>query len=389
MTQTIEADRAQRPAVERKRLVLRSEIETELDLILNRHSRSAQAYGPEFTQLWALIARHLRGGKLLRPVLMLETYDAINRETQASSGNLVSSDDAENTAALVPRAEVVRVAAAIEMLHYAFLLHDDVIDGDTLRRGHSNLIGDLANQTSAEHAACRATHWASTGGILAGDLLLSAVHQIFARVSVPADMRIQLLDLLEHTIIETTAGEFVDVGLGDGVITPDLSTVLAMTTQKTACYSFEMPLRAAAILAGAPEYVEGALSTIGSHLGLAYQLQDDVLSTFGDAEIHGKDAFSDLREGKQTAIICFARMTSAWPSIEPMFGDPELSAEKATQIRDLLSRCGAEKFVLGLIGEQLTAFYEVLADGAGSAKIPAEVRVVLLDLVSRIEGRQS
>ncbi|MFC7766509.1 polyprenyl synthetase family protein [Leucobacter soli] len=225
------------------------------------------------------------------------------------------------------------------------------------------------------------------GGILAGDLMLSCAHQLFARADLPVEQRIRLLDLLEHTVFETTAGEFVDVGLSDGLIGPDLATVLAMTGRKTATYSFELPLRAAAILAGASLELEQRLREAGWYLGLAYQLQDDLLSTFGDAEVHGKDAFSDLREGKQTAIVCFARLCGEWSGIETELSEAAYSIAAAQSVRRRLRACGAEAFVQNLVSDQMTAFRNLLANE--SEIIPDGVQRVLLALQARLDGRAS
>lgn len=372
-------------AVQRDRSAqVRESVEQEISTLFARHSATARAYGSDFLHLWSLAADHMQGGKLVRPLLLLKAHDALTRGSEEGLDKGIGHGADGHL-----RDEALTIAAGVELLHYSFLLHDDVIDGDVVRRGRANLIGELAT-TSADHAGDDgAEHWAHTGAILMGDLLLSATHQLFARLDVPQRIRTRLLDLLEHTIVETTAGEYADVGLSHGVITPDLSTVLTMTTRKTATYTFELPLRAAAILAGGSQELEGALSVAGSHLGLAYQLQDDLLSTFGNSEVHGKDPYSDLREGKQTAIVCFARMTSAWPSLEPNFGDPHLSTETAEQMRALLIDCGAQRFVEGLIQEQLTAFYEVLAGGSTGEAIPGPLRTVLLDVATRLEDRQS
>lgn len=365
---------------------LRSEVEEELRALFSRSIVTAAAYGPDFSRLWSLAAEHAQGGKLMRPLLLLETYDALlsSQETAASAGaSRLPARGAQD------RSEAIRIAAAVEALHYAFLLHDDVIDGDFFRRGHPNLIGELAATVRDEARPGGIRHWAQTGGILAGNLLLSSAHQFFARAKIPAGPRSRLLDLLEHTVFETTAGEFTDVGLSDGVVDSDLSTVLTMTSRKTTGYSFGLPLRAAVILAGGSADLERRLSAAGSHLGLAYQLQDDLLSTFGDPAVHGKDPYSDLREGKQTAVVCFARMSGSWPRMEADFGDPDLSPERAEHLRECLRDCGAEDFVLRLVQEQLTAFAEVLADDGEPGWIPAEVRGVLLDLVARLDGRRS
>ncbi|MBT2585153.1 polyprenyl synthetase family protein [Arthrobacter sp. ISL-95] len=366
----------------RSRTDLCTAIEDELSGLIGKRASAATTYGPDFARLWALAGQNVLGGKFVRPLLLMETYDALQQTHedqqahQAHHGNSSTETRQRETA--------ISIAAAIELLHYAFLLHDDVIDGDLVRRRHPNLIGSLLAEAGENSRAGSGLHWAQTGGILMGDMLLAATHQSFARADLPHELRLRLLDLLEHTINETVAGEQLDVGLGDGVIAPDLQTILVMCGYKTATYTFELPLRAAATLAGADFAVENALATAGRHLGLAFQLQDDLLSTFGDPRRHGKDPFSDLREGKETAIIAHARTTIAWPDIEPFFGKPELSVGDGEHVRRYLTDCGAEAFVQGLIEEQLQAVNNQL-----TGTIPASVRNVMLDFAGQLEGRQS
>ncbi len=353
---------------------LQEDMGTRVEEVLRRrfilHREHAEVYGTEFAALWRAAADHALGGKLVRPRLLLDIHRALAPE--------IGSE---------PTAAAVDVATHIEMLHYAFLLHDDVIDGDLTRRRRPNLIGTLASGQGRSDEA--GLHWARSSAILMGDLLLTAAVLGFARADVPSDIRSRLLDLIEQTIVETVAGEHTDVALSHGIIAPDLSTVLNMSVYKTATYSFALPLRAAALLAGASPSAEETMTTVGRHIGLAYQLQDDLLCVFGDHRTHGKDAFSDLREGKETAIIAFARTTSAWPSIEPRFGAPDLSVDAATDLRDRLQECGAERFVVGLIGDQLDAVYTLLADAERVGDISADAARSILVTTSRLEGRQA
>ncbi|WP_091226282.1 polyprenyl synthetase family protein [Microbacterium sp. 3J1] len=335
------------------------------------HSESAEAYGAEFASLWRAAADHALGGKLVRPRLLLDIHRALAPD-----------------AGTEPTAAAVDVATHIELLHYAFLLHDDVIDGDLTRRRRPNLIGALAAAslgTSEEDSL----HWARSSAILMGDLLLSAAVLGFARADIPHQARIGLLDLIEQAIIETVAGEHTDVALSHGIIAPELPTVLSMSVYKTATYSFSLPLRAAALLAGAPLTAQDTLHAVGRHLGLAYQLQDDLLCVFGDHRTHGKDAFSDLREGKETAIIAYARSTPAWPHIEPAFGSSDLSLQAAAEIRDRLRDCGAESFVTGLIGDQLDSMHALLADAERSGDLNSDAARSILMAAARLEGRQA
>ena len=345
-------------------------VDDELRRMLGERTARATAYGASFVALWEAAADTLLGGKMLRPRLLLAAYDALTEAPDAAAA----------------RASVVRIAAAVEVLHFAFLLHDDVIDGDLQRRGRPNLIGTLLNQRAGLRAHDDA-HWARTNALLLGDVLLSDAHQILAREELPHERRLRLLDLLDHTITESVAGEQLDVGLADRILPADLTTVLDMTRLKTATYTFEMPLRAAAILAGRTAATELAVAEIGRHLGIAFQLQDDLLSTFGRPDEHGKDAYSDLREGKETAAIAYARMTSAWPAIEAHFGSAQLTAAEGDLLRSHLTGCGAEAFVQSLIDDQLRACVTLLADP--DAGIPAALHPVISDILTAIEGRRA
>ena len=342
-----------------------------------RRDRAAR-YGATFLRLWDLASEHAEGGKLVRPALLVRAHRAMSATTGASHVD----DDA-----------LVSLAASLELLHFAFLLHDDVIDGDLYRRGRPNLVGTLLTERRAvdeDPSAPAGLHWGQTGAILAGNLVLSQVHQTFARAAVPGAVRERLLDLLDEAITDTIAGEHADVALSDGVLEPDLDTILSTAARKTATYSFALPLRLAAVLADAPEAWDGPLETIGRHLGLAFQLQDDYLSTFGNAALHGKDRWSDLREGKQTAIIAFARMTSRWPAVREHLGDRALSDTDAERVVTELRACGADRFVAGLVEEHLAAISTLLAsaDAPGHA-LPAGLRVLLHELTTGLTGRRA
>ncbi|MFB7252009.1 polyprenyl synthetase family protein [Microbacterium sp. NPDC056234] len=352
---------------------LHAQIESRVRSVFDDRIARAAPYGDEYVGLWRASAEQVLGGKLLRPRLLVAMHDA-----------LLDQDTADEASAT--RDAVVEIAAAVEILHYAFLLHDDVIDGDAQRRGKPNLIGALRDARS-DLGTTSAQHWAVTGAILMGDLLLSVVHQMFARAELDHATRLRLLDLLDHTITETVAGEHADVALSDGAIAPDLKTILTMTAHKTATYTFEFPLRVAAMLAGAAPLTEDALAAIGQHLGVAFQLQDDALSVFGDAGEHGKEPYADLREGKETVLIAYARLTSAWSSIEPRFGDSSLSADDGALISDQLRQCGADSFVQHLIDEQLAAARTGISDE--TAPLPAAARETLMALLDRIQGRLS
>src|SRR5690606_24160006 len=98
-----------------------------------------------------------------------------------------------------------------------------------------------------------------------------------------------------------------------------------MMADKTAHYSLELPLRAAAVLADAGLEIEERLGAVGRSLGILFQMQDDLLGVFGDPDRTGKSASGDLREGKQTLLVAFARDTPAAASAAGRFGAPALA----------------------------------------------------------------
>lgn len=357
-------------------------VRCEIERIFDERMARAAGYGENFARVWEVASQCVSGGKFLRPRLFLGACEALA---------------ADGTHPDIDAGTASRIGAAIELLHYSFLLHDDVIDGDLHRRGRANLIGTMlldrvpdglaAALTRADALEPDARHWAVTCGVLMGDLMLAEAHQLIAREPMPHPVRLRMLDLLDHTVTESVAGEHLDAALSHGLVESDLSAVLDMDRLKTATYTFEFPLRAATILADATLPTQETIGQIGRHLGVAFQLQDDLLSTFGRASEHGKDAFSDLREGKETALIAHARTTSAWAGIAPSFGDPLLSQEGAERIRELLTGCGSRAFIEGLVETHLQAGTDLLTEP--QAMVPRELADFVSRLVDSLRQRQS
>ena len=355
------------------------EIEDAIRRVFDSRALRVRAHGPHFAKLWELASRCMSGGKLLRPRILIGAFDALSDRGSAAAA----------------RVAALELSAALEILHFSFLLHDDIIDEDLLRRGEPNIVGHLAGygdatmqpEPGSATSGTRRLHWARSSGILVGDLMLSVAHQIFARVRVPEDHRLRMLDLLDATIAETVAGEHYDVGLADGCIEPDLTLVLDMTRMKTAAYTFELPLRIASVVADADPIVEQHLGTVGRHLGFAFQLQDDLLSAFGESEAHGKDQFSDFREKKETALIAYARMTQVWPSLEPLLGEAGFTDDSGHMIQRMLIESGARAFIESMVQDQIRAAVSILS--AHDDVIPTSVLPFMLTFIDMLDGRRA
>lgn len=373
-----------------------ADIESEVRRVLDARADRVAALGPSIIEAWDRLSSCLLGGKLLRPRLLMSAFDALAPDpfsdfvTEAAplrSGAAVDGAPAG-------RGRALRIAAAVELLHFALLLHDDVIDGDLMRRGRPNFIGLLLEDwQAADGPAAEPTSGASalqaarSTAMLVGDLLLASAQQIVFSQVPSGDAGARLLEQFDRAVTESVAGELTDVALSAGLIGADLAGVVEMSRQKTATYSFELPLRSAAILAGHGPEVEDVLGRVGAMLGLSYQLQDDLLSTFGHPADHGKDAYSDLREGKETALIAVARRTAVWPLIEPHFGTADLSEDDGAKVRSLLSECGAEREIRVLIDELADNARELVATAPSG--IGSDMIVLIDDLIAALDGRRS
>ena len=175
------------------------------------------------------------------------------------------------------------MAAVVEFIHTATLLHDDVVDSSEMRRGR-----DTAN-----------TLFGNAASVLVGDFLYSRAFQMMVGVH---NMRV--MEVLSEATNIIAEGEVLQLmNCNDPDI--DESAYLQVIRYKTAKL-FEAAGRLGAIVNGEPREVEDALGRYGMHLGTAFQIVDDVLDYSGDSDITGKNVGDDLTEGKPTLPLLFA-----------------------------------------------------------------------------------
>jgi len=201
------------------------------------------------------------GGKRLRPMLVaLSAYALGYKETQHTT-----------------------LAAVIEFIHTATLLHDDVVDESDMRRGD-----DTANAI-----------WGNAASVLVGDFLYSRAFEMMVGVN-----NMQVMDILSHTTNAIAEGEVLQLL---NINNPDTSEAqyLEVIRRKTAKL-FEAATQLGAILTNEDDTIKSALSAYGLHLGNAFQIMDDMLDYMADADELGKNLGDDLAEGKPTLPLIHA-----------------------------------------------------------------------------------
>jgi octaprenyl-diphosphate synthase len=216
------------------------------------------------------LAHHLidSGGKRLRPMIAIASAKL---SQYAGTGH-------------------IRVGAAVEFLHTATLLHDDVVDDSDVRRGKKSARLIWGNQAS----------------VLVGDFLLAQAFRMLVDVaSMPA------LRILSHAAATLSEGEVMQLAAAKNTATTE-DEYLAIINAKTAAL-FQAAAESGGALAGRPAEELAALRSYGRNLGLAFQLVDDALDYSGDSARLGKSVGDDFREGKITlpVILSFRRGTEA------------------------------------------------------------------------------
>lgn len=225
----------------------------------------------------------LRGGKRIRPLLFVLGYQGYCRGRRTPPGLFTAS-------------------ASAELLHDYMLIHDDVIDRSSLRRGKPTLHRLLEQKDTTGTSGLGASL-----AIVAGDIVFALAVEAFLAVREDAARKEQALAKFIEAAASTGLGEFLDVVASHASIEAiKEKDVLLIYTLKTARYSFECPLLAGALLAGAPQHELQKLSQLGLAAGRAFQIHDDFLDIFSTEKTIGKSILTDLAESKKTLLCILA-----------------------------------------------------------------------------------
>lgn len=296
-----------------------------------------------------------RAGKGIRPALLLAAC-------QAYGGSV---------------ADGLRPAVALELLHNAFLIHDDLEDGSASRRGgptlhaaHGLPLAVNAGDALAAHALEPLLDADGLGTRLAGRVVREFVTMV-------------------HT---TTEGQALELGWRrDNVVDLSPTDYLRMAMRKTCWYTTVSPLRLGALIGGRGRAPLDELSRFGSYLGAAFQIRDDVLSTVSSANSNGKDVLGDIREGKRTLMLIHLlgeaeREKRRW--LIEFLGSPEPSRTQAEAERvvRLMQDYGSIDFARSYAEAMAVAAcgaFDATFPGAGSDPSVRFIRELIPYVISR------
>ncbi|OMH25420.1 hypothetical protein BKD30_05830 [Tersicoccus phoenicis] len=323
-------------------------------------------------QLWDALASSATGGKRIRPRLLLSVVDGYG------GGPAGTSDGAGWS----PEDPAVVTAAALELLHTALVTHDDVIDHDFVRRGKPNVAGIYRRRAAADgFDAAAANERGQAAAIIAGDVALAAAYRLVA--STRARQLPVLLDLMDAAVHSAAAGELLDVEYSGHLRVPSAEVVLQTALLKTAIYSFDVPLQAGAVLAGAPAEERQLLCRVGQDIGTAYQLVDDLLGVFGHESATGKTTTGDLTAIKHTLLLSHAVRQPGWPSVAPLLTGAGSRTDVET-LRDFLVASGARAYVQTMAREYAERARDAVAGSSLPVALRADLGVLIDAAVDRV-----
>jgi len=289
---------------------VRPELERRLTRYLDERVVETRALGPEVQALAGEVRRlAMRGGKRLRPALVVTGLRSVS--SSASTGPALDA------------------GVALELLHTYFLIHDDWMDGDRVRRGGPSVHVALAERFRSEHKG-------NASAILAGDYAVALACDALAKVETDPRRLRGAFGVFAQMQLGAVAGQQLDmVGKGRDV---ELGYAL-----KTGSYTVEGPLKLGALLAGAKPATLDALSRYARPAGVAFQLRDDLLSLFGDPKQTGKPLASDLTSGKRTLLLRLALRRAKAPELKAIRGVVENPAAKVPALRAALGAIEATR----------------------------------------------
>ena len=284
------------------------------------------------------------GGKRLRPVLTLITCELFN-------GNVKDAYDA---------------ALAIEVFHNFTLIHDDIMDSAPIRRGKNTV-----------HKK-----WNLNTGILSGDAMMIMAYQCFE--SYDSETFKKLLKLFSQTALEVCEGQQLDMDFEtrNNVTLPEYLKMVTFKTSVLVAAAMKMGV----IIAKAKEEEADAMFNFGLNLGIAFQLQDDYLDTFGDSKVFGKKIGGDIYENKKTFLYLKALEVSTIEDKEQLlklYHSNKKNENKVEEVTHLFQKNNLSGITINEIEFYTNKAFEILKTLSISEEKKAVLKNVGLSLIKR------
>ncbi|MBI4037212.1 polyprenyl synthetase family protein [Candidatus Daviesbacteria bacterium] len=288
------------------------EVNIELDNFLKNWLAEVKLKSPKLTALHKSFIQSCQGGKRVRAALVKLGYE------------LAGGKDTD---------QILKPALAFEVFQTAILAHDDIIDQSPIRRGQPSL-----------YQALGGNHYGISQTICLGDIGFFLALRLIAESCFPDQVKNLALQSFIQSTIDTALGEMLDVELPTTKGEKTEKDALTIFYLKAAKYTITGPMEVGARLAGVDGKLVTDLNSFGDKLGMAFQIQDDILGVFGDEKTIGKSVLSDSQEGKITLLSVYAlkHATNKQRAIlKKYYGQSKIGPKELEEIKKVFIDSGA------------------------------------------------
>ena len=307
---------------------------------LDKKEKEAREIDSSYSELVKEIKRHVKaGGKRLRPAFVFYGY-------KAAGGKNFKED--------------WPACVAVELIHTFALIHDDIMDNSKLRRG-------------------KLTTWKLLGvnqAILVGDLAFTLAEELMSQLDLEKEKMKNAFRYFNLLKFEVIGGQYLDIknnGAMGQWSNGTMEEIMKIMELKSARYTVARPLQIGAAIAGARRRLLNAFFEYGVNLGIAFQIQDDILGMFGDEKMLGKPVGSDLKEGKRTLLaaelmekLSNCQIVKLSEKFNRIFGNKNLTRKDLQRTRQLMVKLQVldfcQKKAIQLIKQAKKALREIKLD---------------------------
>ncbi|MGE2817370.1 bifunctional (2E,6E)-farnesyl/geranyl diphosphate synthase [Mycobacterium heidelbergense] len=334
-----------------------------------RDRRTETAYiGDDYRDLIAALEDFVvGGGKRLRPAFAYWGWRAV--------------------ATAEPDPEVLLLFSALELLHACALVHDDVIDDSSTRRGRPTAHVHFAALHRDRGWRGSAEKFGVSAAILLGDLALAWADDIVLGADISPEAQRRVHRVWAEIRTEVLGGQYLDI-VAEASAAESIASAMNVDTFKTACYTVTRPLQLGVAAAADRPDVQAVFDRFGTDLGVAFQLRDDVLGVFGDPAVTGKPSGDDLRSGKRTVLL--AEAVELADKSDPLAANvlrgsigEHLTDTQVGNLRDIIESVGA----LAAAEERIAALTQRALATLEAAPINAAAKVGLAELAKLATDR--
>jgi geranylgeranyl diphosphate synthase type I len=293
------------------------EINFELERFFNQKIRENSLFFKRAAETIKILKDiNLGGGKRLRPILVNLGYSLAGGKNKKA---------------------ILEASLAVELIHNYFLIHDDIIDEDDLRRGRPSLYAFYQKKFNDLHLGISLA-------MVAGDISCALGYQALNNSPFPDRDKIRAVDILNKMIVKTCHGEMLELFFKKRRVKLTEEDILNVSKYKTAYYTFVYPLKIGAALAGQRERFLAKLEEFALPLGIAFQIQDDILGLFGSEKEFGKPIGSDIEENQPNLLI-FKTLILIDPEdrqkIKSYLGRKKPTQKDIRRIREIVKKSGS------------------------------------------------